>query len=262
VKLTYVIGWPVSHSKSPPIVNAAFAALGCDARMDALAVPPEQLAQTIAELRARGDVLGASVTVPHKEALVASCDELDASARAIGAVNCVAFVSGRALGHNTDAGGFRDALGFAPARAVLLGAGGAARAVHHALAGDRVVIARRTVAWTNAHPWTDAELRAAFERADLLVDCTSTGLDAATDAAFADALPLDALSPAARVATLVYHRDTRLLERARALGHPTLDGRAMLVHQAARAIALWTGRPAPIDVMTRALDAALAVKNA
>ncbi|MGE5184763.1 MAG: hypothetical protein ACM31C_21975, partial [Acidobacteriota bacterium] len=98
-------------------------------------------------------------------------------------------------------------------------------------------------------------------RAELVVDCTPTGLDAAADAAFAAALPLDALPAGALVATLVYHRRTALLERAAARGHPTLDGRAMLVHQAARAIAIWTGREPPVDIMTRALDAAL-VKSA
>src|SRR5207248_10875511 len=110
--------------------------------LDALAVPPEALAGTIADWRARGDVLGASVTVPHKETIVATCAELGESARAIGAVNCVAFANGRTIGHNTDTGGFRDELdaaGCASERAVILGGGGAARAVHHALAGDAVV---------------------------------------------------------------------------------------------------------------------------
>jgi shikimate dehydrogenase len=114
------------------------------------------------------------------------------------------------------------------------------------------------VTWAPAWPWTDENLRDCFARADLLVDCTSTGLDEATDVAFAESLPLDALRPAAWVATLVYHRQTNLLQRASARGHSTLDGRAMLVYQAARAYTLWTGIRAPVEVMARALEASLA----
>jgi shikimate dehydrogenase len=112
-----------------------------------------------------------------------------------------------------------------------------------------------------ARPWTDAELRAAFERADLIVDCTPTGLDPEHDVAFADALPLAALPDRAWVATLVYHRTTQLLDRARARHLRTLDGRGMLVNQAARAFAIWTRREPPIAIMRRALDDAL-VNNA
>jgi shikimate dehydrogenase len=266
VKTAVVIGWPIAHSKSPAIHDAAFAALGIDAKMIAMAVPPDQLAATVAELRARGTV-GASVTVPHKEAIVASCDELALSARAIAAVNCLEFAGPILRGHNTDSLGFADTLaeaGFdrSNARAVVLGAGGAARAIHHALP-DALVIARRpdAIAWTAARPWTDAELRAAFARADLIVDCTPTGLDPAADLAFADVLPLATLPQHAWVATLIYHRATRLLERARARGLRTLDGRGMLVHQAARAFAIWTQREPPIAIMRRALDDAL-VRNA
>ena len=259
-----VIGWPVGHSKSPVMMNAAFAAAGIDAQMTAAAVPPEELATAIGAFRRDPDALGASVTVPHKVAIAALCDELASEARAIGAVNCLAFDGDRLVGHNTDAPGFADALaaaGFAlrGKRAVLLGAGGAARAVAYGLRGGRAieVVARRPdeVTWAAAWPWSDDQLRECFARADLVVDCTPTGLDPSADAAFAAALPLDALAPGAWVATLVYHRTTALLERARAAGHPTLDGRAMLVHQGARAFALWTGQPAPIDVMTAALAA-------
>ena len=272
-RLTAVLGWPIGHSRSPKIMNAAFAALGIDAMLVAIGVPPDGLATAVAGLRAQR-ALGASVTIPHKLAVVALCDEISDAARTIGAVNCLQFVDDRLIGHNTDADGFSDGLiaagwpeasihgGTARARgssrAVLLGAGGAARAVAHGLRGaaDVDVIARRPddVAWVAARPWTALELRERFAHADLVVDCTSLGLGGPDEITVTDALPLDALPPAAWVATLVYHRSTRLVERARALGHPTLDGRAMLVHQAARAFAIWTGRPAPIDVMTRALD--------
>jgi shikimate dehydrogenase len=250
------------------MLDAAFAAAGLTERMLALAVPPEQLDAIVARLRAE-PMLGASVTLPHKLAVAPLCDELAADARAIGAVNCLALADGRLVGHNTDAGGFLDGLiaaGFdvRGKLAVLLGAGGAARAVAYALgeAGAIAsVIARNPhdVAWAQAWPWSAAQLAECFARADLVVDCTPAGLEPATDAAFAAALPLAALPPNAWVGTLVYHRRTQLLDAA--APRPTFDGRAMLVHQAARAFQLWTHLAPPIDIMTRALDDAL-VKSA
>lgn len=260
-RLAAVLGWPIGHSRSPQIMNAAFSALGIDAVLVAIGVPPEGLAAVVAGLRAQ-HALGASVTIPHKLAVVGMCDEVSEAARTIGAVNCLHIDGDRLIGHNTDEGGFIDGLyaaGFAPRqpRAVLLGSGGAARAVAYALrAGSVEVIARRPedVTWTTALPWTDDQLRASFAGADLVVDCTSLGLGHHDEIPVTDALPLDVLPPAAWVATLVYHRTPRLLERARELGYPTIDGRAMLVHQAARAFTIWTGQAAPIAVMTRALD--------
>jgi shikimate dehydrogenase len=268
-RVAAVIGWPVEHSRSPQMFEAAFAAAGLDAVMIPIGVPPDGFAQVIAALRAMR-ALGACVTLPHKLAAAAQCDELTAAARAIGAVNCLHIAGERLVGHNTDCHGFTDALaaaGLAPRglRCVLLGAGGAARAVAHGLelagAGAIDVLARapERVGWTAARPWTSDELRAGFARADLVIDATPVGLaDSPTDLAAVDALPLDALRAGAWVATLVYHRRTRLLDRAAALGHPTLDGRGMLVHQGARAFAIFTGAPAPVAAMQRALDAALA----
>ena len=247
-----VLGWPIEHSKSPAIMNAAFAATGLVAEMIAIAVRPEDLAAKLAELRAL-PMLGASVTVPHKLAVAALCDELSAAARAFGAVKCLVLGGDLLTGHNTDAPGFRDSLavaGFDPRgkHCVLLGAGGAARAVAYALGDATVSMISRSA------NWTDANLRAAFARAALVVDCTPTGLAPDTDEPFAAALPLTSLAPGALVATLVYHRRTSLLERASALGYSTLDGRGMLVHQAAHAFEIWTGQTAPIAVMARALD--------
>jgi shikimate dehydrogenase len=276
-RLAAVLGSPIAHSRSPELLNAAFAAAGVDAVMVPLGVAPEDLGAAIGGLRAMR-ALGASVTVPHKLAAAALCDELSPSAREIGAVNCLGFDGARIAGHNTDASGFVDGLaaaGFDPrgARAVLLGAGGAARAVAYGLraggaggaggaagaGGDPLTVIARDpdrVTWAHAAPWTDAHLRAAFASADLVVDCTPAGLGD-DEAAFADSLPLDALRPAAWVASLIYHRRTILLERASARDHSIVDGRAMLVHQGARAFTIWTGQPAPLDAMTRALDAAL-----
>ncbi|MCW5803659.1 MAG: shikimate dehydrogenase [Deltaproteobacteria bacterium] len=265
-RLAVVMGWPVAHSRSPQMFEAAFAAAGVDARMMPVAVPPEEFATALAGLRAMR-MMGASVTVPHKVAALAACDELTDEARAIGAVNCLALEGTRLVGHNTDAGGFADALvaaGLAPPRrAVLLGGGGAARAVAHALTtrGATVdVVARHPdrVAWTRAHPWTFDDLRALLPAAELVVDTTPIGLaDTTAQDAFVDELPLDVLDPSAAIATLVYHRPTRLLERATARGHSTVDGRGMLVHQGARAFRIWTTLSPPLEVMQRALDLSL-----
>jgi shikimate dehydrogenase len=258
-RLAAVIGWPVAHSRSPQMFDAAFTAASIDARLLPLGVPPEDFATAVAGLRAMR-ALGASVTTPHKLAAAALCDELSTDARAIGAVNCLQLDGARWIGHNTDAAGFIDGLaaaGFDPRgkHAVILGAGGAARAVAYGL-GTVQVVARdpRSVMWTQALPWT--ELRHAFATADLVVDCTPIALGTDEETAVA-ALPLEALPPSAWVASLIYHRPTRLLERAKAAGHSTVDGRAMLVRQGARAFTIWTGCPAPIGAMTQALDASL-----
>jgi shikimate dehydrogenase len=258
-KLAAVIGWPVEHSRSPQMMNAAFAAAGVDAVLVAIAAPPEGLAGAVATLRATG-AIGASVTVPHKVAAMALCDEVTAQATAIGAVNCLQLTAGRVIGHNTDAGGFADALvanGVAVGgRSVVLGAGGAALAVVTGLrmaesAAVVEVVARTPRAWLPTTPWE--RVGSALAGANLVVDCTPVGLDPQAEAAFVAALPLDRLARDAVVMTLVYHRRTLLLERAAALGHRTLDGSDMLVYQGARAFTLWTGRPAPITAMREAV---------
>jgi shikimate dehydrogenase len=256
--VAYVIGYPVEHSRSPAMMTAAFAHLGMDAVMHRLAASPEELPAAFARLRAERAV-GASVTLPHKVATRALCDDLSDAARAIGAVNCLQIDGATLVGHNTDSAGFGDGLreaGCTPGHAVLLGAGGAARAVAYGLT-DFEVVARREVDWIVATPWED--LDEAFARADLVVDCTSMALG---DDDPSDKLPLEALPPHAWVASLAYHRKAPLLARAEARGHRILDGRAMLVHQGARAFQLWTGRPAPVDAMRRALDESLAFTKA
>lgn len=285
-RVAAVIGWPVEHSRSPQMFEAAFAEAGIDAVMVPIGVPPESFAQIVGALRAMR-AYGASVTVPHKLAAAGLCDELSAAARAIGAVNCLHFVGNRLIGHNTDCHGFTDGLvaaGFEPEgkRCVILGAGGAARAVAYGLrianAAAIDVIARRPqrVAWTTARPWTTVDLRSSFARADLVIDATTMGLaepDTESSASHGPAggrsipvgtaesiaaLPLDALRKEAVISTLVYHHRTLLLERASELGHVTVDGRGMLVHQGARAFAIWAGMLPPIQAMQRALDASLA----
>ena len=258
MRTTAVLGWPVEHSKSPAMMNAAFAATGIAAEMIKVGVPPADFAAKLAELRAL-PMLGASVTTPHKLAAHDLCDELTPAARAIGAVNCLQLIGVRLVGHNTDAPGFVDAvassgLDLTGARVVLLGAGGAARAVAYGCreAGALVEVAARTpakVTWIAAKPWT--ALAGLFAHAQLVVDCTSSGLGTGDDLD----VPLDALPTPAAVATLVYHARTDLLERASARGHSILDGAAMLLHQGARAFTLWTGVPAPLAAMAAALRA-------
>ncbi|MBA2541962.1 MAG: shikimate dehydrogenase [Deltaproteobacteria bacterium] len=274
-RLAAVIGWPVEHSCSPQMLNAAFEACGIDAVLVPIGVPPDQLATAVAGLRA-ARALGASVTIPHKVAVVALCDSLSPAARAIGAVNCLQFTETEIVGHNTDCEGFVDSLVEAgctrPPDVVLLGAGGATRAIAFALrAANRITIVARNpdrVSWVGAmlkvvvrpnnvlvvRPWT--EIRSALEQADLVVDCTSIGLGR-DEGEMTDSIPLDAVRREAWVATLVYHRPTLLLERARERGHPTLDGRGMLVHQGARAFGIWTTMTAPVDAMRQALENAL-----
>lgn len=261
-RLAAVLGWPIAHSRSPALHDAGFAAIGLDAVMLPFAVPPPRLIAAVRGLAAI-DALGASVTVPHKQAVMEACDELTPLAASVGAVNCLAFTDGRVLGDNTDVDGFLDGLrGAAVAldgAAVILGGGGAARACAVGLAAAGVavtVVARRpdAVAWTTARPW--GELADAVSGAGLLIDATAAGLDAAADAALTAQVPWDALPDRAAVATLVYHRATALLAAATARGHRTVDGRAMLIHQAARAFTRWTGVAAPVAAMTAAFDAA------
>lgn len=258
-----VIGWPVEHSRSPALHNAAFAAAGIDAVFVALPVAPGDVAEAVRGMASLA-FLGASVTVPHKQAVIDACDRLDPSAEAVGAVNCLCFDDGAVIGHNTDAGGFVDALAEvatgdpAGRRAVLLGGGGAARAVAAGLRGagaEIAVIARapERVGWIEAAPWTPATLDEMLPDCDILVDCTSAGLSADGERRLPAPIPVDSLPQAAIVATLVYHRETALLAAARSRGLTCVDGAGMLVHQGARAFALWTGQTAPVDAMWRAM---------
>lgn len=260
-RLAAVLGWPVSHSKSPALHNAAFAATGIDAVYVALAVEPGKLEAAVAGLRAIG-TLGASVTVPHKQAIVPLCDSLSAAAQSIGAVNTLEFRDdGQLVGHNTDAEGYVRAFEEASSermhgkRVVVLGGGGAARAVAYGVTeagGSQVQIITRSPAklhWAHAAPWTPEHLAKHLADCDVLIDCTSMGLDAQSEAAIPAPIDLNLLPARAIVSTLVYHRETALLQQARARGLVAVDGAGMLLHQGAIAFALWTGKDAPIAAM-------------
>jgi shikimate dehydrogenase len=265
IRAAYVLGYPIHHSLSPTLHNAAFAELHIAAHMTVLSVEPARLAETITGLRGVR-FLGASVTLPHKETTAALCDDLSPSARAIGAVNCLQIDGKRLIGHNTDCDGFADSLKSANVsltgkRVAILGSGGAARAVAHGAREARAieVIARRAhdVRWAVTWPWTDETLLEVFARSDVIVDCTSTGLAAETEQEFVDQLPLAALRPTATVMSLVYHRPTLLLTRAAKLGFRTIDGLDMLLYQGVRAFGIWTQREAPVETMRAALVGAL-----
>jgi shikimate dehydrogenase len=265
IRAAYVLGYPINHSLSPTLHNAAFAELKIAAHMTVLAVEPARLRDTLTGLRGTR-FLGASVTLPHKETTANLCDDLSPAARTIGAVNCLQIDGKRLIGHNTDADGFADSLLEAKVslkgkRVAILGSGGAARAVAHGAREARAieVIARRShdIRWAVTWPWTEETLLEVFARSDVIVDCTSAGLSAETESEFVDVLPLAALRSTATVVSLVYHRQPLLLTRATSLGLTTVDGFGMLLYQGARAFEIWTQRTPPIATMRAALGNAL-----
>jgi shikimate dehydrogenase len=257
--------------------QAAFEALAIDVRHELLDVPPAGLPAAIESLRDE-TFLGAHVTVPHKERTAPLMDRLTDEAHVTGAVNTITKEGSRLIGHNTDVPGFRKALDVLvgrqkmPRAAVVLGAGGGARAVVYGLITEgfqRVVVFNRHLhraeglvrhfARSAAHmelramPWHESVIEAELARTKVLVNATSVGLDSD-----ASPLPGELLPPELLVMDLVYRpRETRLLRDARAAGAAgTLNGEPMLLHQGAAQFELWTGQPAPLDLMRERLDAA------
>jgi shikimate dehydrogenase len=248
-----VIGWPVAHSLSPRIHRFWLAEYGIAGRYEAVIVPPDWLGDTVDRFRA-GGWAGFNVTVPHKEAIMPFLDALDAPARAIGAVNTVVAVGeGKFEGRNTDAPGFLASLRADRAirierPAVLLGAGGAARAIVAALAsiGMREIrIANRDRGRAEAlaagtacvvADWDDRERL--LEGAGLLINGTSLGMTGAPPLV----LDLSRLPVSATVTDIVYRPlETSLLAAARARGNPVVDGLGMLLHQAVEGFHAWFG---------------------
>lgn len=255
-----VLGWPVAHSRSPRMHRAALVELGLlDWSYQHLPAPPELLADVVAGLPGAG-FAGANVTIPHKEAALALATEATPRARAIGAANTLSFgPGGRVLADNTDAPGLLAALGrdVAGVRALVLGAGGSARATVHALhaAGAGVEVWNRTPARAEA---LVAELGgravASPTHADVLVNCTAAGLDDRTTSFKELPLGADDIAGFATVVDLVYSGsgDTALIAAARDRGCVVVDGLEVLVRQGALSLEGWTGRPAPLEVMRRA----------
>jgi len=265
--LAAVIGSPVRHSLSPAIHNAAFRAVGLDWAFVAFEVAPGQVVPALAGMRALG-IEGLSVTMPHKADVAAAVDDLTPAAARLRAVNCVARHGDRLVGHNTDGDGFIDALaadtGMAVAgrRCVVVGAGGAARALVGALADHgaaEVIVVNRSqgpaleaaaLAGDRGRVGVDGDLR----RADLIVQATSVGMGATQGQ-----LPFDPEllhSDQVVVDIIVHPAETELVLEARRRGALATGGLGMLVHQAARAFTLWTGLAAPVDVMAEAVRAA------
>jgi shikimate dehydrogenase len=272
-KLVGLMGYPIEHSLSPAMHNRAFAARNLNWRCLPLPVHPERLGEAVAGLRALGFV-GANVTVPHKEAVMSYLDEVAPAAQAIGAVNTMVVHEDELVGHNTDWQGFLTALsegGFDPQdkRAVVLGAGGAARAVVYALAraGAQVAVLNRTPARAQALvkdfsplfpalPLTSQTLEEQTAEAHLLVNATPVGLWPEVDQSI---WPEDLPFPNHLVVfDLVYNpRQTKLLRQAEAVGAKVIGGLGMLVHQGAAAFELWTGERAPVETMQAAASEAL-----
>jgi shikimate dehydrogenase len=270
-----VIGSPVRHSLSPTILNAAFGVAGADWVYVALEVADGQGAGAVAAMRTLG-LGGLSVTMPHKAAVHDAVDERTPVAAALGAVNCVFWQDDRLVGDNTDGAGFVDALRIDAGmevggrRCVVVGAGGAGRAVVRALgdggAADIAVVNRTADAavWAAelAGPAGRVGSMADVDAADLVVNATSLGMGG-TKAAGGEPAPLpvdpDRLRPGQVVVDLIYHpSETPLLAAARRRGAVALNGVGMLVHQAGHAFRRWTGEAPPIDAMVAATRRALA----
>ena len=253
-----VIGSPIRHSRSPVIMNAAFAATGLDWVFLAFDVADGDAPAALAAMRTLG-IRGLSVTMPHKEAVCRALDDVSDDARALAAVNCVVNDGGALRGESTDGPGFIDALaataGFDPAgrRAVVLGAGGAARAIVLALAragaADVAVVNRTRERAAAAAALAGSVGRVAevaeLAQADLVVNATSVGMHS-------DELPapVDALHEGQVVADIVYDPlATAFLRGAAERGATTVDGLGMLVHQAAHSFRRWTGVAPPLEAM-------------
>jgi len=265
VALCGIVLHPAGHTRSPAMHRAAFAACGIAARYEAFDVPADELAAFVARARAAG-VRQLAVSIPHKEAILALVDDASEEARAIGAANTVTRRGERLEAANTDWLGAVRALEerggakLAGARAVVLGAGGTARAVGFGLArrGARVTVLNRTVARAEAvaadvgaEGAGPLEALAALEP-EILVNTTSVGL-----ASDASPVPAPAIPPGSLVMDAVYEPErTRLLRDAAARGARPLGGKWMLVFQDAEQFRLWTGREAPVDEMARAFDEA------
>lgn len=269
-RVVAVLGYPVEHSRSPAMHNAAFEALGLDYRYVAFTVAPTALREAVRGLRALG-VVGANVTIPLKELVMPFLDEVSTDARIIGAVNTIVCRDGRLIGHNTDARGFlrslREDTGVTVkgGRFLVVGAGGAARAVAVGLAmsGARaVVVANRSVSRAHgmvrrlrrlfpAVEWLGRSLAAlpSARTVRAVIQCTSVGMRPEDSSP----VPLAWLDPGVAVYDLIYHPRTALMREAQTIGAPCAGGLGMLLHQGALAVTLWTGRRPPIAVMRRAL---------
>ncbi|MGD0352475.1 MAG: shikimate dehydrogenase [Dehalococcoidia bacterium] len=280
-----VIGYPLKHSISPDFQQAALDYYKLDMRYEAREVKADDLPSAVNQLR-QPQNLGANITVPYKETVIGLLDKIDDFAGLVGAVNTVVNSDGRLAGFNTDAPGFLKALrvdaGFEPAnkKVLILGAGGAARAVSFSLLQEKVsvlIIANRSLAKAEnlagalakqaanskmkteieVVPLSSANLKKTVVQCQLIVNCTTVGMKCSSEEGLSPLvsglIPKDAL-----VYDLVYNpSQTPLLKMAKAAGTKTLGGLPMLVYQGAASFKLWTGREAPLDIMLTAARKAL-----
>jgi shikimate dehydrogenase len=238
--LVGLLGWPTSHSLSPQMQNAGFAALGLDWAYVPLPTPPELLGDAVRGLVASG-FAGANVTIPHKEAVIAFCDELDDVASRAGSVNTLVIEEGRVLGASTDGLAVTSQIEPEGRRALVLGTGGASKAVAGALreaGADVVVMGRRDPGWPPSPDGYDVLVNATPVRDEVVVR------------------PV----PDMQVVDLAYRangRPTALIAAAIAAGcHPCVDGLDVLLAQGAASFERWTGQAAPLVAMRAALRAA------
>jgi shikimate dehydrogenase len=237
--LVGIFGWPVSHSLSPAMHNAAFAALGLDWAYVPLAAPPELLTEAVRGIAAAG-FAGANVTIPHKTAVLGACDEVEERARAAGSVNTLVFVEGKVRGSSTDVVAIERAVAGATGRALVLGAGGSAKAAVAALRAqslDVVVASRREPGWPPDPAGFDVVVNATPVRDDAPVRPRAGQI----------------------VIDLPYNADgspTALVSAARDAGARVVDGLEILLLQGAASFTAWTGRDAPLDAMRAALPTA------
>ncbi len=276
--ITGIIGDPIRLSLSPAMHNAAYRKMGLPFIYLPFLVTPRQLPSFIKDLRI-ARVAGLNVTIPHKERVLKYLDWISPEARAIGAVNTIVCRGGKLLGYNTDGRGYlrslKDEIGFSPRgkKILILGSGGAARALVHALGSagsSEIYIANRTPSRAsrlvkefqrllrrtrlNAVPLTQKSLQMIFPRIDRLTNATSVGLNKT----LFKGLPLASLSKKAIVSDLVYRPlMTPLLQEARRRKLKVHTGIGMLLHQGAESFRLWTGKRPDLTVMKRALLDAL-----
>ena len=279
-----IIGYPIGHSISPIFQQAGLDHLGIDATYEKWEVTPERVGDFVAGLRAPG-TSGINITVPHKQAVIPFLDEVDEWATAAGAVNTIVNRDGRLTGHNTDGPGFLQALlvetGYSPdgTRALILGAGGAARGILLALVRrgvDSLVIANRTFeraetlaqlasengVKSEAIPLSGDALSEAAASANLIVNCTTMGMSHGPDE---HGSPISAAQiPATAIVNDVVYTPllTPILKEAAAAGATALGGLHMLVYQGVLSFQMWTGRDAPVDVMLAAATAEMTSRGA
>jgi len=278
-KVVGLFGWPLGHSLSPALQNAAFTAAGIDAVYLPFPVEPERLEQAVDAIRAL-NFAGVNVTIPHKVAVIPYLDEIDISAQLVGAVNTIVHKDGRCRGYNTDAEGFIRSLttkgiSIADRTAVVVGAGGAARAIVAGLiahACKEIFIGARNEmqavhlakAFSGAAEilgmdWRANSFTKALQGCNLLINCTPLGMNSYSD----HFLPVDwsHVNSGTVVCDLVYNPPmTDFLHAAQKRGHITVSGAGMLLEQGILAFALWTGKPAPRVAMEKILYDELAVR--